>query len=355
MQKKSEPIEQAIAKALELRIPFVAFALPGSDTPEFYSDPFTCVADDNNAGDKNYVEISPWGDNNKIKIADGCTPTEFVEAELTPSADGFPPLPYATSYSQYCDSLSRLISGLTDDRQKCVISRVDSYTDPFTDMAVMAHVAMEAFSRYKDLMVYVFYTPQLGAWIAATPELLLQVDKSTGHFTTLALAGTMPQSDPSPWDEKNRYEQQIVADYIEAKLTGLGLSFDKSDLTEVVAGHNKHLATYFRGSAGTIAPDTIAQALHPTPAVAGYPLEEALKTIASTERHSRGAYAGTLSVVTPTSSATYVTLRCMQFSPQGYALYAGGGITTRSDPRSEWTETLRKMSTIANVLPVQNN
>jgi isochorismate synthase len=114
-----------------------------------------------------------------------------------------------------------------------------------------------------------------------------------------------------------------------------------------------HLSTIFRFSAKKLASnlgDFIA-ALHPTPAVCGYPKTKAARFILKKEKHDRRYYTGYLGPWRLNGEVgLYVNLRCMEIDPQQYTLYSGVGITARSVPENEWKETNNKAGTLLSAI-----
>lgn len=97
--------------------------------------------------------------------------------------------------------------------------------------------------------------------------------------------------------------------------------------------------------------DRIRKRLHPTPAVGGFPVRQALQYLEQTERYNRRYYAGYLGPVGNTDEFHwFVNLRCMEIFPQAVSLYVGGGITVLSEPRKEWEETELKSRTLLDIL-----
>ncbi|MES2627919.1 MAG: chorismate-binding protein [Bacteroidota bacterium] len=45
-----------------------------------------------------------------------------------------------------------------------------------------------------------------------------------------------------------------------------------------------------------------------------------------------------------------MNLRCMELTSTGADLFVGGGITAKSDPEKEWTETELKSQTMLSVI-----
>ncbi|WP_262711701.1 chorismate-binding protein [Antarcticibacterium arcticum] len=63
--------------------------------------------------------------------------------------------------------------------------------------------------RYPDAFVYIWYHPEIGLWLGATPETLLQVERN--RFKTMALAGTKNYSGEIEveWGGKKRKNSKL--------------------------------------------------------------------------------------------------------------------------------------------------
>jgi isochorismate synthase len=222
-------------------------------------------------------------------------------------------------------------------------------------------------------MVYCWYHPKVGLWIGATPELLFKVEGK--QLTTISLAGTQPYKPSSipSWTHKEYEEQQIVTDYITNRIKPYTIQINVSDIDTVRAGSLLHLKTRITSRiADTSNLKSIIEALHPTPAVCGFPREEAKDFILKNENYNREYYTGFLGelnlkqsktrnanrrnvennayAVVKTQSNFYVNLRCMQIKNNEALIYIGGGITKDSNSEKEWEETVNKTTTIGNVL-----
>lgn len=198
-----------------------------------------------------------------------------------------------------------------------------------------------------------------GTWLIATPEVLLEHE--AGRFHTMSLAGTMKLNgeiqeslthgcDVSEiWSKKNIEEQQIVSSYIKETLKNFSDDIIMVGPRSVVAGNVIHLRSDFNFTA--VRPDVaisdILQALHPTPAVCGMPVEESKKIISCEEHVDRKYYSGFCGPIDINlGTRLFVTLRCMQIHEQYFELFAGGGILPESTEADEWNETLYKMQTM---------
>ncbi|KAL0357506.1 UNVERIFIED_CONTAM: Isochorismate synthase, chloroplastic [Sesamum calycinum] len=92
----------------------------------------------------------------------------------------------------------------------------------------------------------------------------------------------------------------------------------------------------------------ILSCLHPTPAVCGYPMEEARTLISEIETFDRGMYAGPVGWFGGAESEFAVGIRsALVGKGVGALLYAGTGIVEGSDPALEWKELELKTSQVS--------
>ncbi|WP_178988379.1 chorismate-binding protein [Winogradskyella schleiferi] len=254
--------------------------------------------------------------------------------------------------------------------EKVVLSRCESKPiqniDPIT-------IFKRLFNTYKNAMVYCWYHPKVGLWIGATPELLFKVEGK--QLTTISLAGTQPyrQISKPTWTNKEFEEQQIVTNYITEQIKPYTKQINVSDVETVRAGNLLHLKTRVISLIKDNSElKSIIEALHPTPAVCGFPKAEATEFILQHENYNREYYTGFLGElnltqvktrnnnrrnvennaysVVKTQSNFYVNLRCMQLQASKALIYVGGGVTKDSNPEREWEETVNKSATITAVL-----
>ncbi len=232
--------------------------------------------------------------------------------------------------------------------------------------------------KYPSAFVYLWFHPEIGLWLGATPETLLQVERN--RFKTMALAGTQKFSGSMEvsWGEKEREEQQFVTDAILENLQKIGSSIKTTAPYTTKAGNLLHLRTDITGVLNSNFNNTYANlhqlisAIHPTPAICGLPKERAKQFILENEPYDREFYTGFLgelnikknikrsvnrrntenlaygSMLTQTS--LFVNLRCMKLDENRALLFVGGGITKDSEPAAEWEETQNKAETMKAVL-----
>ena len=216
---------------------------------------------------------------------------------------------------------------------------------------------------YPNAFVSLISMPETGTWLGATPELLLEVDKSI--FKTVALAGTQKRNldkniSETAWTQKEIEEQAMVSRYIIDCFKKIRLrDFKEKGPKTTIAGNLLHLKTEFEVNMdetnfpelGTV----MLELLHPTSAIAGMPKEPALAFLLQNEGFERSYYSGFLGPVQIEDKTNlYVNLRCMQLLKESAILYAGAGVTEDSIPEKELEETELKFNTLLNILNTEN-
>lgn len=199
-----------------------------------------------------------------------------------------------------------------------------------------------------------------------TPELLAR--KNGDAVETMCLAGTCrTSSDPVKRqaladelmnDAKNRQEHAYVVDFISHVVDRLCYAVDIPDAPQIKTLPTlQHLWTPV--SAKLMGGRTLAELanhLHPTPALAGAPVGEALMLLRELEPYNRGFYGGTAGFVNADGDGEFVvTIRSGVFDSDGGYIYAGCGIVEGSDADSEYRETNLKMRTILSVFGDEGN
>ncbi len=254
--------------------------------------------------------------------------------------------------------------------RKVVLSRKEEVKiSDINSVESITNLLKKLLAKYPAAFVYCWYHPKIGLWMGATPETLFSLENKT--FRTMALAGTQKyQEDHKPvWNEKEKEEQAIVTEYIEKSLEKIVPILMISRPTTTVAGNVVHLKTDIGGTINTRLCDVLCliKKLHPTPAVCGFPKEEAKHFIKENENYDREFYAGFLGEINlpetiinshqntsksnnKTSTDLYVNLRCMKIVDDIASIFVGGGITRESDPKEEWIETQYKAETLMQIL-----
>jgi isochorismate synthase len=208
---------------------------------------------------------------------------------------------------------------------------------------------------YPNSFVNFFHIPQVGTWIGASPEVLIETKGD--QFFTMALAGTQPASGENPlksaaWTQKEIEEQALVCRYIVDCFKKIRLrEYEEHGPKTVMAGSLLHLRTDFRvDMKATGFPQlgsVMLDLLHPTSAVCGMPRKEAHDFLQANEDFDRSFFAGFIGPVNiQEETSIYVNLRTASLNGEHAILYAGAGVTEDSDPEKEWEETELKCQII---------
>ncbi|GAA0880007.1 isochorismate synthase [Algoriphagus jejuensis] len=214
---------------------------------------------------------------------------------------------------------------------------------------------LEMLEAYPNSFVNFFHIPQIGTWIGASPEVLIETKGD--QFYTMALAGTQPASGENPlksaaWTQKEIEEQALVCRYIVECFKKIRLrEYDEHGPKTVMAGSLLHLRSDFRvdmratgfSQLGSVMLDL----LHPTSAVCGMPRKEAHEFLQENEDFDRSFFAGFIGPVNvQEETSIFVNLRTASLRGENAILYAGAGVTEDSDPEKEWEETELKCQII---------
>lgn len=209
-----------------------------------------------------------------------------------------------------------------------------------------AGLFQHAIATRPDSFVAMINTPEHGLWIGASPERLVHEEEDVVQVD--ALAATMPaaqaHTDAAAWGAKERDEQQQVTDAVLHAFAALGLSDVQVVGPQVTAANEvAHLHTRMQADLHGTPLSDLVLALHPTPAVGGWPKAPAIAFIRTNEAHDRGLYTGFWGPWNPDGRTDlFVNIRCMRLQEDHGLLYVGAGITAGSDAAAEWNETEEK-------------
>ncbi len=222
---------------------------------------------------------------------------------------------------------------------KVVLARRTSFQcslDPFSLLRSLIHPQLTCFllQLSKDV-----------TFLGATPERLYR--RKGRHIESEALAGTRPKDKAHELLDnlKECTEFTAVKTYIHEKLSSLcsKVEYDSSDKIIYTA----HLAHKYHRFAGLLKDNpcdrTLLNTLHPTPAIAGTPREDALSLIQNLESFDRGWYAGAIGWASPSSADFAVAIRSALVTSNHLHAFTGAGIVAGASPESEWQELEMKL------------
>ena len=199
-------------------------------------------------------------------------------------------------------------------------------------------------------------------FIGASPELLV----SRSGTTVLAnpLAGSRPRSEDPVEDkrraeellasEKDLHEHAVVVEAVAEGLKGLCKNLVVPDKPSLVKTETMwHLSTEMKGELvdSQFTSLDLALALHPTPAVCGFPTKRAYEVINEIEPFDRNYFTGIVGWCDESGDGEWiVAIRCAEIENSTVSLYAGAGIVEGSKPEEEWNETSAKLRTMLNAM-----
>jgi isochorismate synthase len=203
---------------------------------------------------------------------------------------------------------------------------------------------------------------RVDGFIGASPELL--VSRSGDVVRAQPMAGTAPRGGDPATDARlaagllasstYRHEHQLTIDMVHDTLLPWCSYLDYEAEPSVVGVANvQHLATLVEGRLSQPPPSVLelVEALHPTPAVAGWPRDRAVEWIGEHEELDRGRYAGAVGWLDASGNGTFaVSIRCAQVEGRHARLWAGNGIVVGSDPATELAETQAKFQAVLGAL-----
>ena len=263
----------------------------------------------------------------------------------------------ADSYSdsgrdEGADSYSASSSSASPALRKVVLARRTtlSLAEPVDALSLVASLRARDPDAYQFALVH----PTGAAFVGSTPERLFSA--RDGHAASEAVAGTRPRGADEGEDAALAYEMllsakeheefAIVREEVRRALAGVAEGGFRGVRAELEKGVLRHVSVqhlYARLGArlapGRSEADVLA-ALHPTPAVCGYPRAAALDAVRRAETFDRGLYAGPTGWVAADSAEFAVAIRSTLVKPGGdeLHLYAGVGVVAAADSAAEWHE-----------------
>jgi len=216
-------------------------------------------------------------------------------------------------------------------------------------------------NAYPKCLSFFFSFPNEGIFFGSTPERLIQLKGK--NLETEALAGTISRgknmeedrllADKLQGSHKECEEHRFVLEQILRKLEPITDQLECEDYPEILKLKNvQHLKTQIQGKLKANQHILgIVNQLHPTPAVAGTPTQDAMDIIKELEHHDRGWYSGPLGWSDIHGNGEFfVGLRSALVSNNEVHIFAGGGIVAESIAEREWDETELKIQPIITAL-----
>jgi isochorismate synthase len=216
-------------------------------------------------------------------------------------------------------------------------------------------------AAYPSCFTYLVAGADGTAFAGASPELLVR--RSGNRAFSQPMAGSVARGASDSDDEKlaRRLEQsakdasehRVVSSFVIDALRPFSSTVTAPEPEVVRLTNIQHLATNVTAVLNDPPADVLelAAALHPTPAVGGWPRAAAEKLIDELEGMDRGWYAGAVGWIDGRGDGEFaVALRCGLLWEDGARLFAGVGVMPDSDPVQELAETELKFKALLTAL-----
>ncbi len=376
--RDSENLPLFINKLLAKNCPFALWSAPGSKSPEILisdKENIVCSTQSDHLNNLDGFVFAPYENREEspaILIRPGIY-KKGVQDILKIDLDAIPQQPAeetepdARSFLSQEDFLAEVEEAIREMKRTKLAKAILSRLIPFARKSEsVGEVYMQLMQQTPNAFVYLVNIPACsrktgaaGLWMGATPEVLLRSEGKTMEVFSLAGTQVRRPNHEYAWHTKEIEEQAFVSRYLLDAFYRFSIyPYTTRGPETLESGKVAHLVTSFRFAAKKLEKnmgDFIA-ALHPTPAVCGYPKQKAAEFISKIEKHPRRYYTGYLGPWRLNGNvALFVNLRCMEITPEHYILYSGAGITSRSVPEKEWEETIRKAATLLSAIETVQN
>lgn len=230
------------------------------------------------------------------------------------------------------------------------------FADKPNPLALLSFLTHLPSKRYD----FMFQFEADSAFLGSSPERLFKRDGRA--LLSEAVAGTRTRGQLEQDDillaqelmdsDKEQREHDFVIKTIEEELIPLCLSMEveqKKGLLKLKEG--QHLITHLSAVLKEgVSDDQLLGIMHPTPAVGGCPLKNALAAIEGSEPFKRGWYAGVIGSIGFDCSDLAVGLRCARTYGYCLSLYSGVGVVQGSVPEEEWIEVEGKIVNFMDII-----
>jgi menaquinone-specific isochorismate synthase len=207
--------------------------------------------------------------------------------------------------------------------------------------------------QYPDCVTFL-YKNKNDYFFGATPEKVFAYRKKS--LSTDALAGSIPNYGQNRKEIEEKFnnstlqeEHKIVVKFLETQLKKLSSNkINKSNLKIKSLSNINHLLLELETITENNDFFEFIKLLHPSPALAGYPVKEAKQWIKQNELFHRGLYSGSIGYIEEDSSYFFAALRCAKYSKNSNQIitFAGNGIVENSKIKHEINELDSKFDAI---------
>jgi len=250
--------------------------------------------------------------------------------------------------SSYESVLSRGIDLVNNGvMKKLVLAVCQSITlsKPFNPLAILFKLR----NQYKSSCRFLWQNSSQEIFFGASPERLLSLKGAS--LTSDALAGTSSAklyNQDLLKSDKDLREHSVVVSSIVQQLLDLDLAPNFARQPKLMqCGKIFHLHTPIFSKVNSQRPLELLNKLHPTPAVAGFPVKDAIDWIRALEPFDRGQYAAPIGWIRSNGDSEFrVAIRCGKMRANNLDLFAGAGLVRGSVKEKELSEVSLKFDVL---------
>ena len=261
--------------------------------------------------------------------------------------------------------------------QEIVVQALDAFDSTSLDKVVLAREAATEMAPSLDPLWiirqlqqlksncfhYVFEPNADEAFLGASPERLFR--REGRSVESEAVAGTCQKGESDVDDArlidelyrsaKEQREHEFVRISQQEEISQLAAHVTMDTQPSIMRlASERHLVSRLRAimKQGYTSLDVL-EALHPSPAVGGYPSDQALEFIRTHEPFDRGWYAGPVGWLGVNEAEFAVGIRSALVSGSTIRLYSGAGIVRGSTSLNEWNEVGYKVGNLTKILNIE--
>jgi isochorismate synthase len=212
---------------------------------------------------------------------------------------------------------------------------------------------LEIIHKYPNCITYMI-NEKNNIFFGTTPEKIFEYKNKI--LSTEALAGSIPNKGEKFIEIQKKFknstlkeEHEIVVKYIETQLSKITKNKISISSYEIKKLNNiYHLQSEIKTKINKNDFFKFINLLHPSPALAGFPVNEAINWIRKNEKFDRGLYSGSIGYIEKNNSSFYAALRCAKYSINEKEIisFAGNGIVKDSKIKYELEELNSKFEAI---------
>lgn len=256
------------------------------------------------------------------------------------------------------DKVNKVINELNGDLKKVVLARATQVH--FSNDVETEFVLKNLIQQQSNGYIFALEAKNK-CFIGASPERLVKKEGPTVFSTCLAgsiARGKNKEEDDTfaqalLSDSKNREEHNYVVKMIKNAMEEVCSTVEMPSNPKILKMRDiQHLYTPVSGKVKeTESLISFIRLLHPTPALGGFPREEALKVIREVEGLDRGMYGAPIGWLDYQGNGEFaVSIRSGLIDGNAATIIAGCGIVADSDPESEYVETAIKFKPMLTAL-----